>query len=217
MTTEKTVKKSKAEKRLERKAEKARKKPTSLFVAAEKSVSQIAQPAPKEKQAHTAEVPEPIADRLMRYETSLHDNVGSWSWGVSRDWGVQAWETIIKPHLEACAVRPWRDIRSDRVSNGPKHHEYEIHVICAEAYKRLVDLNLDDQDHIFRFRLDGKKRLYGFLFAEVFKTVWYDPTHQIYPVEKGGSGVRAQQQRAKAAKDRQRQHLKAKEASLAPN
>ena len=52
------------------------------------------------------------------------------------------------------------------------------------AYQRLVDLELDDfSTDLFRFRLSGKERLYGFrIEAEaMFYMLWYDPHHKIYP------------------------------------
>lgn len=190
MAAEKVVKKSKAEKRLARKAAREEKRVSqAASVDDSKRVGQAIQPA-ETKKAPVSGEPVPLDEQLMKYAEDLHDKEGAWSWGVKRDWGEKTWTEVLKPALDGFSKRRWREIRADQAGGHHKHHEYEIHLICDEAFKRLAILELDDQDHIFRFRLNGQSRLYGFLFADVFKTVWYDPTHQIYPVQLGGLKTR---------------------------
>ena len=53
-----------------------------------------------------------------------------------------------------------------------------------EAQKRLTDLHLDETfEDLFRFRVGGKKRLWGFEVDGVFHVLWWDAEHQVYPTE----------------------------------
>lgn len=68
--------------------------------------------------------------------------------------------------------------------NDPGKH-YQVEAIPNRmALERLALLNLDDQTRISRLRFMGAARLYGFLLDNVFHVVWWDPNHQVWPVEK---------------------------------
>jgi hypothetical protein len=90
------------------------------------------------------------------------------------------------------------------LAGGDKRHKaYPTNVICKEAFDRLTELEYDDQTEIFRFRMTGPHRLYGFRFGHVFKTVWFDPVHMIYPTPKQDKDkVRLKQRRKENAKAR---------------
>jgi len=55
-----------------------------------------------------------------------------------------------------------------------------------ESKARLEKLNLDDRDVLSRLRIDGPGRLYGFLdrATGVFKILWWDKNHQVWPSNK---------------------------------
>ena len=52
-----------------------------------------------------------------------------------------------------------------------------------EAVARLASL-YDAPDSIARFRLNGTKRLYGFLVDNEFHLLWWDPNHKVWPSKK---------------------------------
>jgi hypothetical protein len=52
------------------------------------------------------------------------------------------------------------------------------------ALERLEAINLADQTKIWRLRVGGTGRLYGFLKFNVFHVVWWDPDHQVWPSQK---------------------------------
>jgi hypothetical protein len=60
---------------------------------------------------------------------------------------------------------------------------YSVNTIIPAAQKRLQQLGMDDQDEIFRLRIDGEKRLYGILRGFEFSIIWWDPEHEIFPSE----------------------------------
>lgn len=53
-----------------------------------------------------------------------------------------------------------------------------------DALARLEAVKLGDQTKIWRLRIGGTGRLYGFLTGHVFHVVWWDPHHKVWPSHK---------------------------------
>lgn len=79
----------------------------------------------------------------------------------------------------------WTQVRAQTTGGHRRHHPIPVERLCPEAQRRLQDLKLDI-DELFRFRLSGSRRLWGAVDDEegVFYAVWWDPDHQVYPVER---------------------------------
>lgn len=54
----------------------------------------------------------------------------------------------------------------------------------SEPIERLGAYYDNGMDCLARFRLDGVKRLYGFLVGHEFHLVWWDANHEIWPSHK---------------------------------
>lgn len=115
-----------------------------------------------------------------------HKFDGAWSWS---DVGSHA--GVLFPFLAEMEKLTWSEIRQQRVkaSGGhsrPKHHGQEASTLCSDARDQLEELGLDDVDELFRFRLAGTERLWGIPVpnTNIFCLLWWDPNHQVYPVEK---------------------------------
>lgn len=52
-----------------------------------------------------------------------------------------------------------------------------------DAIARLIELQYDDQTEIARLRINGKRRLYGFLHdgGPDFYVLWWDSEHEVWP------------------------------------
>lgn len=130
-----------------------------------------------------------IFSQLCRVSNDKEDRDGRWSWGVDRNWQATHGEEHVSSFLANYqGKKTWREIFEEKtVGKGeqikPRHVRYPIEAICTEAVKRLEEMQLDDQDEIFRFRMTNLERLYGFIIGTSFATVWFDPTHKIYPVD----------------------------------
>ncbi|MFQ5954496.1 MAG: hypothetical protein ACE5JZ_05475 [Kiloniellales bacterium] len=114
----------------------------------------------------------------------MADREGRWSWGVDRDWTEDVWIRVIGPFFADYTRKTWGQI--DAETTGPasrrrqKHTYYDFTMIKREAIRRLEALEIDDfAPDMFRFRISGLKRLYGFRVNPTFHFVWYDPTHEI--------------------------------------
>ena len=129
--------------------------------------------------------PEKPRDRNMAWSDAQTDFLGEWSWG-SRECLIDDWADEIHPFLTEYEKKTWLQIYDERTgvkNRRQKHISYEVQQICKEAQDRLVELERDDVDYVFRFRLAGPKRLYGVLQAHLFFVLWWDPQHNIYKLE----------------------------------
>jgi hypothetical protein len=62
-------------------------------------------------------------------------------------------------------------------------HSIKVKDICVEAQKRLAEIKIIDEE-LFSLRLSGKERLWGIRENHIFKILWWDPKHEVYPVDK---------------------------------
>ena len=84
-----------------------------------------------------------------------------------------------------CGCKTWQTLCSETVKGLAKHHAQSIGTLEKEAQDRLKALKLDDLDELFRFRLTGTRRLWGFRGdGDEFFVLWWDPDHNVYIVEK---------------------------------
>ena len=120
----------------------------------------------------------------MRYTKTSADIKGEWSWGQKRSWGKSTWNEIIFPHISSYKEKTWLEIENEVSGKHKRNKSYTIDKICHEAQRRLGEIQLEDLDEIFRFRLASRQRLYGFRICEVFFILWWDPDHKIYPLSK---------------------------------
>ena len=86
----------------------------------------------------------------------------------------------VRAKLGQFETRTWGEgiLRSNR-----DHHFMPVEKICPEAQQRLRNLGLDDTDALFSLRLSARERVWGILDNGILLLLWWDPFHQIYPVE----------------------------------
>ncbi len=96
---------------------------------------------------------------------------------------MDSWDDEIEPRLNEFSRLRWREIDNLSSDSGHKlHHEMLVEDICVEAQQRLTEIELEVAT-LFRFRYGNLKRLWGQRVGPTFMVLWWDPTHQIYPVE----------------------------------
>lgn len=142
----------------------------------------------RERQEFVQEVrlgadPSSIFQMKMTWTCDAPDNEGHWQSGTPRKWEDDHWQDAIEPKLDQWRQLTWAEIDALSSGTGHKmHHNMDVEVITEEAQIRLLDLE-KITDTIFRFRLGGKPRLWGFRVVGNFEVLWFDPEHEIYPVE----------------------------------
>lgn len=129
-------------------------------------------------------------DSIMHYNMQWCDDnadlEGKWSWGETRQWSNEEWNNRILYNLNELSKLPWSEIYAQRTGGKErhkKHHDMSVELICDEAFKRWLDIGLEEYDTAFRFRFSNKQRLWGYRVFKVFNIVWWDPNHMIYPTE----------------------------------
>jgi hypothetical protein len=111
-----------------------------------------------------------------------HEVTGSWSWGIDQPRLME-----IMSFLSQMEKRTWSEIRRDMAGGNrrrdEKHKFIPVGHLCKEAQDRLADIELDDQDQLFRFRLGSLKRLWGIILPDdhMFYLLWWDENHEVCP------------------------------------
>lgn len=87
--------------------------------------------------------------------------------------------------LNSLTQKTWREVRAETDGKGrPRNHGHSLTDIAREAQDRLIELDYEAEETIFRFRIQGQLRLWGFRSGNLFRILWYDPEHKVYPVSK---------------------------------
>lgn len=126
----------------------------------------------------------PLQSRMamqMAWSDEKKDIKESWSWGQPRDWTGELWDKTLLPFLEQYTNKTWSDIEREMAGGDKRHKAYDIDAICQEAQARLLAIELDYLDEVFRFRLGNLPRFYGFRLQHVFFALWWDGQHKVCP------------------------------------
>jgi len=119
----------------------------------------------------------------VEWDCKTPDIKGEWSWSIKRKQLIADKEEIHE-FLVLTQSSTWNEILNQS-SGGKKrikkHHYQEVSSFISEAQKRWFTL-YGEYDTAFRFRLGGKKRLWGYRIKNKFFVIWWDPTHKIYPL-----------------------------------
>lgn len=65
---------------------------------------------------------------------------------------------------------------------GKQNHLIPVEQLCKEAERRLVELRLDDVTSLFSLRITKIERVWAVLEHNVAILLWWDPEHQVYPM-----------------------------------
>lgn len=107
-----------------------------------------------------------------------------WNWDLK---GKEAHEIL--GYLEGLSRKTWGEVDQERTGNRDrhrKHHSMSVSRLSKEARDRLKERFKDEElpEALYRFRLEGKVRLWGIRSGRTFKIIWYDRDHQVYPTER---------------------------------
>ena len=75
----------------------------------------------------------------------------------------------------------WREILVDA---RKQNHTVSVESLGKQARDRLAEIDLDDLDELTSLRLSGAERVWGIIDQGIMNLLWWDPEHQVYPVEK---------------------------------
>lgn len=109
------------------------------------------------------------------------DETCDWSWHLTSQES-----TDLLKFLEELTQKTWGEVQRETSGKHKKHHGHALDSICQAAQDRLDSQGLTAQgeEELFRFRLSGTRRLWGFKTGSLFKIIWWDKDHRVYPTEK---------------------------------
>ncbi len=123
--------------------------------------------------------PEPIDDKYFEWSAGDLDHAYAGEW----DWNLTPAETAqLLAILEDLAGKTWREVRQLNAKGHRRHHPQPLGSLCQAAQKRLEELELNLEE-LFRLRHGSTLRIWGHLVGPVFRIVWYDRNHRVYPTE----------------------------------
>ncbi len=111
------------------------------------------------------------------------------SWGISLlemvdpfGWHIASAEEMqqVRAKLAAFESMTWKQILYE---GGYRNHFIGKDRICPEALARLVALGQDDVDSVMSLGITQMGRVFGIMEHNVLKVLWWDPNHQVCPVE----------------------------------
>jgi hypothetical protein len=116
--------------------------------------------------------PESIMDEKPRWRIAFVDYEGPWGFNNVND--VDVLKDVLNK-LKDYEGMFWREIE------GHENHSISVTSICRDAKHRLSEINKEDYQDLFSFRLNGKHRLWGIKERDAFYILWWDPDHTVCP------------------------------------
>ena len=127
---------------------------------------------------------ESYREKLVRWTVSeLDDNSGI----EGCRWELSSKETKeLLTFLDTVFKKTWKECLTETVMSGKKkrarNHDHDVSTLGKDAQARIRQLP-EAEERIFRFRLSNETRLWGFRSDDLFRVLWYDPEHQVYPLD----------------------------------
>ena len=100
--------------------------------------------------------------------------------------GPFGWRKCADAHLEPIlnGLQSFETMNWTDIEQRKSCHSMPVPALCKEARERLGELKLDDVDVLYQLRLSGTQRVWGIRDRNILKLLWWDPDHDVYPVEK---------------------------------
>lgn len=88
--------------------------------------------------------------------------------------------------LRSFNKQKWSEVRTSGNS-----HPIAVDNLCKEAKDRLLVRQVEDIDEVWSVRINKKQRVWGIRRGAILDVLWWDPEHQVYPMDikknKGGA------------------------------
>ena len=119
------------------------------------------------------------AENYDKYEPSWRfsflDQEGPWGWNNIPP--EERWD-ILANKINSQESINWASLKTSG------SHNISVEKLSKAAKKRLSEIGYDDIDELFSLRISGKERIWGIRDRYALKILWWDPKHEVYPVQK---------------------------------
>lgn len=134
-----------------------------------------------------AKVTDPeIEGRPLAWRFSGRDGGGPYSWDALSD---PSKFKVVLERLHEFETKQWAEILAAGC------HPIEVGRLCKDAQTRLGEIERDDLDDLMAFRISGPERVWAIREQNIMRVLWWDPEHQVYPVEKDKADRRKRRNR----------------------
>lgn len=120
----------------------------------------------------TPKVASPPTGSGFTWSFSILDKEGAFGWNNCQDHGKFLEILSKKGQLECINL-------AQLAYQGS--HSVPVSSLDKEAQKRLCEINLDDTDSLFSFRLTGTNRIWCVQHDKIMRVLWWDPEHKVCP------------------------------------
>lgn len=116
-----------------------------------------------------------IKNERIAWHIRIMDMQGDWGWGE-----IDKSTLLNEIHLK---MSNFETMTWDEILNK-NNHEISVSKISRNARKRLVEIQQEDIDQLVSLRLAGSLRVWGIRDRNIFRILWWDPEHTVYPIKK---------------------------------
>ncbi|MBU2622474.1 MAG: hypothetical protein KKD92_09180 [Proteobacteria bacterium] len=132
------------------------------------------QPKPTKEATHTKN-PEGYQNQFISWHLQCIDSSGAWPC---------SFETLQKIRNR---LSEYENLKWSEVSSKGSNHPLPINKIIPKAQRRLSELGYVDIESLYQLKISNgnqKQRLWGIRKENIFQILWWDPRHEVCPVEK---------------------------------
>jgi len=129
------------------------------------------------KTAKAAVDPDAYLDRQPTWRMGMLELCDPYGWHELNLTGVSK----IQERLKAFESMTWREILFPHNTTHRPHHPMPVSKICVKAQARLLTI-APDVDELMSLRISQACRVWGIMNQEVCELIFWDPEHQLYPI-----------------------------------
>lgn len=109
----------------------------------------------------------------------------SWHFRYLDYGGPFGWDACEVAHLKKAIMdrvrsfetMTWRELRDRDLL-----HTFQLDRVSSEARRRLLEIEQDDVAALVSLRVEKRRRIWGIQDRLYFRVLWWDPEHQVYPM-----------------------------------
>jgi len=124
-----------------------------------------------------SQIKHPNSNDKLSWHIRILDFDGPWGWG---DMDAKTLK-YVHGKLAQFETMTWAEVNHPNTGC----HPIKVRDLCSKAQKRLAEIQvIEFEEELFSLRLSGKERLWGIRECHIFKILWWDSKHEVYPVDK---------------------------------
>jgi hypothetical protein len=117
----------------------------------------------------------------VRIQESSQRQHPTWRFSTVDCEGPFAWPKNTATELEILQKLHEYDSQLWSEIEGSRSHAIQLSSLSRDAKRRLEEIQQDDIEEVFSFRITGACRVFGIRDSGTVKLLWYDPDHGVCP------------------------------------